>query len=510
MATEAERRILHIISKDVNLINPTQMCIEEEYSGTETHVGFLGDTIGSKGTLGAISRYAKSLDSAYFTDIYSTLDSNHIVLSNIGSLTEPTTRKYHSHDTSISAHAIHRGTFGIDIGVGAGVMPNATTSATVYNVNIGCEAGYNTISKHSVNIGYRAGAYSNIEGARRAHNVAIGVNTGQITSAHSNCIYIGPRAGSIVAMDYYNNIPLTNDGDFLLGCYTDTLGDTGPLLGGNVGTGRLNIKKVLNLTPSHILSASDSYMGDIMYNSTSGTNAPQYFDGVAWKDFGGKGVAPSPGIDDRIYTSDGASDWQETTFTAKFDGVNRISASSGTVAIEAKYDIRMNIDSDNNSTNADFRVIKGINNAYETLFIVGQNGKVTAPYRNQIGATSMSEKELITKEYADSRYRRVEYHYETYASSSITPDYGDGDFQYHSGDNTTPITLHTPNGMVAGDSMVVVIRRNVGASIVAAFPNSSSWILLEAGEPYGRYILTITLSDTGEYFVTPASPVFRS
>lgn len=140
-----------------------------------------------------------------------------------------------------------------------------------YNISIGYEAGraLTGAGGNNICIGRGAGQNSSLE-----NNIIIGRDAGQNSSGTGN-ILIGQGAKISSTI---NGIPYGVNDALLI-----TNSRNNYLIGGNFQTGRVNIYKTLNMTPT--TQPIPAYKGDIIYNSAS--NIPQYYDGGAWVDMGG-------------------------------------------------------------------------------------------------------------------------------------------------------------------------------------------------------------------------------
>jgi len=137
-------------------------------------------------------------------------------------------------------------------------------------------------------------------GSRGYGNIALGFGSGYRSTGDTNIfignfaaqefvgnrnIFIGnhariPTGGTI------NGIGYTVNDNFVL---SGPISTPNYLMAGSFATGRLNIQKMLNLTPqSNAPANSSSYKGDVIFKD--GTNKLQYFDGSIWSNVGGSGV----------------------------------------------------------------------------------------------------------------------------------------------------------------------------------------------------------------------------
>lgn len=225
-------------------------------------IGYLS----GKGTTGALSVYIGDRSG------YGVLGENN---TGIGAFSLDTgiSSKSYINTTAIGYESGYNSTGNGSIFAGMRSGKNSTGS---YNSFIGYSSGNALIGDYNICLGYGSGTNGGAT-TSATNNIVIGTNSGLgITGKHN--ILIGRNSTVSASM---NGIPYGINN--VLSICSTSAASTTPLIAGDFGTGRVNIQKTLNLTPT--TQPTTSYEGDIIYNSS--TDIIQYRNATTWVDLDG-------------------------------------------------------------------------------------------------------------------------------------------------------------------------------------------------------------------------------
>lgn len=386
------------------------------------------------------------------------------------------------------------GNYPVLLGYTAGM--NSTGS---YNISIGYEAGHTLtgVGGNNICIGRGAGKNSALE-----NNIVIGRDAGQNSIGTGN-IFIGQNA---TRSSTINGIPYSVNDALLI---TNSLGNY--LIGGDFKTGRVNILKTLNLTPT--TQTLPAYKGDIIYNSDVEINTIQYYNGSVWVDMGGDSIFNVVGESPNMITRLDHTRSMELTVGAPVMGANqsvitqdditvRQNGGANVVAGESILDmLSLTFKATStgpvtyfNATNSigTKRFVQTIDGALTDVVQITVNN--TLGMFNSIGA---DQKMIATKEYSDFRYGSINIP----PTNEIIIDYTASDFVSILMDSVNSATITTISNMTSGQGIIVYVDKTVASSTLEFNVTGTSITVLASGVT-GKYSFVISKVTSSNYIVS--------
>ncbi len=322
MATQAERRILHIHTDDLTKLNDTQIAFEDfsDTAGLSLFGGGFGGRYGANSdewkSGSEILRFVQFnsnpvFKSVIFNNVEGGPSHHNIVMTTSDELTT-------LHSADVDRQTVHptanyvgpRGDRSISVGDMAGIIDIGSnpTEVAYHSINVGYRSGYTQLGMYTTNIGYRSGDSSSQSysinlgygcgvGGMGDNNISIGTDTGKNVSGEYN-IYMGANAGFTHLGDAsifigqgsgwkYSGVI---DSDYVFELSNrkidDPEDDKYTLLSGDFSRSYIMAENMFGLKP-HTQSEIDAYTpitggGSMVYNNTTGIDAPQYHNGTEW------------------------------------------------------------------------------------------------------------------------------------------------------------------------------------------------------------------------------------